>query len=173
MQLQTANLTVLRGKHDKHYKVIDLTCLEDPRLGMKAKCIIYYLVTRPNGWTVYMKQLATVSRDGLKAVYSALQEAYAYGYVYRVYKYVKGSREKKWGFIVHEKPCSPEETEQYLTDGWMIYKHKYVQGGIPYNGVGGVYPKTEGRVSPETGNYNKDSSIVDESTSYSQEGESG
>lgn len=71
------------SKRENGYAIIDTHFLSDDRLSFKAKGVLSYLLSKPNGWQVYVADLVKRSKDGRDAVYSALRELEAAGYVER------------------------------------------------------------------------------------------
>ncbi|SFS76063.1 helix-turn-helix domain-containing protein [Paenibacillus sp. 453mf] len=71
------------SKRENGYAVIDTYFLSDDRLSFKAKGVLSYLLSKPNGWQVFVADLVKRSKDGRDSVYSALRELEAAGYVER------------------------------------------------------------------------------------------
>jgi len=90
-------------KRDESYTILDPFFLSDERLSWKAKGLLGYLLSKPSNWRVYVSDLVKRSKDGRDAVYSALKELEAAGYIDR-----KQTREngKITGYetIVYERP---------------------------------------------------------------------
>ena len=74
-------MSVIRVKHQKNYVVINKNVLEDPTLSFKAKGLWTYCMSRPDDWEFHVCHLATVSKDGEDAIYSAIKELEIQGYV--------------------------------------------------------------------------------------------
>jgi hypothetical protein len=68
--------TIFRVIHDKDnpYVVINKTAIENPSLSFKAKGILAYLMSRPDGWEVSVADLVNRSVDGKASVRAGLQE---------------------------------------------------------------------------------------------------
>ncbi|MDU7472120.1 MAG: helix-turn-helix domain-containing protein [Paenibacillus macerans] len=71
------------SKRDSSYAIIDPYFLSDERLSWKAKGLLGYLLSKPSNWRVYVSDLVKRSKDGKDAVYSALKELEAAGYIER------------------------------------------------------------------------------------------
>lgn len=99
-------------KRDESYTILDPYFLSDERLSWKAKGLLGYLLSKPSNWRVYISDLVKRSKDGRDAVYSALRELEAAGYIDR-----KQTRENGvitgYETVVYERPRI--ETEP-LTD---------------------------------------------------------
>lgn len=55
--------------------------LDDPRLSFKAKGVLAFLVSKPEGWEIRSNHLATIGPDGRDAVRSGLRELVDAGYL--------------------------------------------------------------------------------------------
>jgi len=73
--------TIMRVQRNKKYVVISDTHLNDSRLSWKAKGIMTYLLAKSDEEKLYAEHLKTVSKDGIKSVYSAVDELIKYGYL--------------------------------------------------------------------------------------------
>lgn len=74
---------IIRGKRQTNYTILSNVGLEDTRLTFKAKGLLAYLLSKPDGWMVSDRQLATVGPDGRDAVQTALRELESFGYLVR------------------------------------------------------------------------------------------
>ena len=73
--------TILKiHRYDTPFVQIDKRPLEDPRLHWKAKGVLAYLLSKPNGWTVRVGDIVKRSQDGEHAVRSAIDELMEVGY---------------------------------------------------------------------------------------------
>ena len=97
-------MTVLRIKKTENYVSLHKGALEDPELSFKAKGLWAYCMSRPNNWTFHVNHLATISQEGKHAVYSALQELEAAGYVKKIQENVGG----RFGPVDYEVAETPE-----------------------------------------------------------------
>jgi len=68
-------------RHGRPFTVVDNALLEDGRLSFKAKGLLAYLLSRPQGWRACRKHLAKVGTDRATAVASAIAELRRLGYV--------------------------------------------------------------------------------------------
>lgn len=57
--------------------------LEDARMSFRARGLLAYLLSRPDGWTTDHKRLAGCGREGQKAILAALRELEVCGYLTR------------------------------------------------------------------------------------------
>jgi hypothetical protein len=96
--------TIIVKRKVNNFVQIDKAVFEDDRLSFKAKGILGYLLTKPDGWKVIVKDLSNHSTDGERAIYSGLNELKKYGY----YKKEPVRDEKGciiyWQSVVYECP---------------------------------------------------------------------
>jgi len=97
---------VVKNKNNP-YVMIDRRPIENPALSYKAKGILTYLLSRPDGWEICMTDLIKRSTDGRASTRAGLKELEEAGHL----KYDQ-SREKGritgWIIRVYEVPNQPE-----------------------------------------------------------------
>ncbi|MEK4061697.1 MULTISPECIES: helix-turn-helix domain-containing protein [unclassified Paenibacillus] len=91
------------SKRDSSYTILDPYFLSDERLTWKSKGLLGYLLSKPSNWRVYISDLVKRSKDGKDAVYSALRELEAAGYIDRKQTRENG-RITGYETIVYERP---------------------------------------------------------------------
>ena len=70
-----------RSKKERSYTVVDNTFIRDERLSWKAKGLMTYLLSLPEDWKIYMKEIVNHSSDGEAGLRSAIKELTKYGYI--------------------------------------------------------------------------------------------
>ena len=70
-----------RKKKECNYTVLDNTFIRDTRLSLKAKGLMTYLLSLPEDWKIYLKEIQTHSTDGETSLRSAIKELKKYGYI--------------------------------------------------------------------------------------------
>jgi hypothetical protein len=98
--------TIIRvvKNRDNPYVVIHQGVFLDPRLSWKAKGLLGYFLSRPDDWTIQVRDLVRRSRDGRDSVYAGLAELKAAGYVeQRVLRQPNG-RIAQVEYVVYEQP---------------------------------------------------------------------
>jgi hypothetical protein len=75
--------TIFRVIHDKNnpYVMIDRRIIDNKDLSFKAKGILTYLLSRPDGWEVNLVDLANRGTEGLSAIKSGVKELKDAGYI--------------------------------------------------------------------------------------------
>jgi hypothetical protein len=93
---------ILRNKNRDRYTQIDNRTVRDPRLSWKARGILMYLLSMPDGWNANIRDLAKRSPDGEVSVSSGMKELERFGYLVRSKKSVDGTW--LWEIEVIETP---------------------------------------------------------------------
>jgi len=98
-----ANEIIRIQKKESNFVILDKTFINDPRLSFKAKGILTYLLSKPDNWTIRIKDLMNHSQDGEHSIYSGLNELKACGY-YKRQPVRIGNRIAYWENIIYELP---------------------------------------------------------------------
>jgi hypothetical protein len=97
------DMSIIRIHKQKNFSIISNTALNDSRLTFKAKGLWAYLLSKPDDWNVHVNQLVKAGPDGKTAIYSALKELKAYGYV--EYRQVReGGHISGYEYVINEDP---------------------------------------------------------------------
>jgi len=94
----------LRHADRGRYLMIENAMLENPKLSFRAKGLLAYLLSRSPGWIVRVNHLATVSREKVECVQTALRELQREGYARLVTLHGKGGRLEGKEWIIFERP---------------------------------------------------------------------
>jgi hypothetical protein len=99
--------TMIRvNKRDKPYLMIDKTGINDVRLSWKAKGLLCYLLSLPDDWQVYVKELMNHASDGRDSTNTALSELMNYGYCIRTINRDESGHFKGYIYNIFEVPNS-------------------------------------------------------------------
>ena len=74
---------VFRVERNKNFTVLSNHHFKNKDLSLKAKGLLSLMLSLPEDWNYNMLGLASLSRDGIDSVRSALKELEHYGYVKR------------------------------------------------------------------------------------------
>jgi hypothetical protein len=97
---------IVRVVKNGNYSVINNEFLNSPELSWKAKGILAYLLSKPDGWTARIADLKKKGRNGRDSVRSGMTELEEVGYLFRnVRKDAKGRFNHET--VVYEKPQKP------------------------------------------------------------------
>ena len=70
-------------KKRENFTTIHNSLISDTEISYKAKGILIYMLSKPDGWNYNAKEIAKNSKDGIEAVYSGLKELVNARYVSR------------------------------------------------------------------------------------------
>ncbi len=108
--------TVLRAnrEHEK-YKVCGIHSVEDDEsLSFKACGILWYLLSRPDGWTLNRTDLQNRHTDGPDSIITGVKELKVGGYLRIIDLRDTQGRYLSWVWVVSEKPILTEEAWQVI-----------------------------------------------------------
>lgn len=108
---------VMKNK-DNPYVMVDRRPIDNPKLSYKAKGILTYLLSRPDGWEVNVPDLVNHGIDGPAAIRTGLKELGAAGHI-KYNPHREGGYIKKWVIEVYEVPnatAQSNEGEEILDD---------------------------------------------------------
>ena len=74
---------VFRVERTKNFTVMSNHHFKNKKLSLKAKGLLSLMLSLPDDWNYNMKGLASLSRDGIDTVRSAIKELEHHGYVER------------------------------------------------------------------------------------------
>jgi len=95
---------VVKNK-DNPYVMIDRRPVDNPKLSFKAKGILTYLLSRPDGWEVNIPDLANHGTDGKSSIRAGLKELRnAHHVAYNPTRHLTGRYITKWVIEVYEIP---------------------------------------------------------------------
>lgn len=95
---------ICRIHRPEHFAIVPAELVENPRLSMKAKGIMAYLLSKPDKWEVYQEDICKHCRDGREAIATGFQELIAEGYVVRGQRRTRDGRLAGYEYVVHAEP---------------------------------------------------------------------
>jgi hypothetical protein len=99
-------------KADNPYAQIDKAMLEASNLSFKAKGILSYLLSRPDGWETNIPDLINHSTDKETAIRTGIRELREAGYL-KQNQVREGGKIIKWVYEVYENPAFIDYFETY------------------------------------------------------------
>jgi len=99
------NETMKIRKKRNNFVMIDNAIFNDGRLSWKAKGILGYLLSKPDGWKAVVKDIIKHSKDGVDSVYSGLRELKKYGYYSKTPVKNEKGRITHWESYIYEDPA--------------------------------------------------------------------
>lgn len=95
------------NKKESPYVLVDKRFINDKRLSNKAKGIMLYLLSKPDGWHVQLTDIENNSADGIKSIRSGVKELTELKYmVPNVVRDPETGRIKKYDYDVYESPVA-------------------------------------------------------------------
>lgn len=107
--------TIIRKVKDKEnpYAQIAKSAAQDNRLSWKATGILSYILSLPDDWQIYVKDLAKRKKDGISATRSALRELIGAGYIEKTSIRNGKGQFVKHEYLVHESPLATIHKSTY------------------------------------------------------------
>lgn len=96
-------MATFRINKNSDYSIISNGFLNDERLSWKAKGVLTWLLSRPENWKIFLKDLQTRSTDGRDSTNNGLDELIKNGYIERTSIREKGIY-KGYDYAVYESP---------------------------------------------------------------------
>ena len=108
--------TVFRVQKTKDFTVMSNHHLKNKDLSLRSKGLLSFMLILPEDWDNSLKVLATLNKEGIDAIRSAINELEAFGYIERSRVRNEKGQLGENEYIIHELPISPEpkQTEPTL-----------------------------------------------------------
>ena len=100
---------IIRIVKDKNnpYVMLNKTCIQDTELSWKAKGLHSYVMSLPDDWEIYLKDLANRSKDGRDSTSAALKELEEKRYLSRLPKRdIEGKLQGGYDYTFYESPIT-------------------------------------------------------------------
>jgi len=98
---------IIRRKHNSAFTVIPNAIATDMRLSIEARWLMWYLLTKPDDWTVRVSDLQKASGVGRDKAYAMVRECILAGYIVRE-KHTDGTI----NYLVKDQPNRPIPEKQ-------------------------------------------------------------
>lgn len=102
-----------RDKKDTNYTILDNTFIRDERLSWKAKGLMTYLLSLPEDWKIYLKEVEKHASDGRDSLRSALKPLIKYGYIVFEQKRTEKGNFGDCIYKIIENPKAPQTEKPY------------------------------------------------------------
>ena len=100
-------MPVFRIERTHDYTVMSNHHLKNPQLSLKAKGLLSMMLSFPDEWNYSERGLASICKEGVDAIHSAIKELEAARYMERHLLRGKGGRIVDTEYIIYEKPREP------------------------------------------------------------------
>ncbi|PQP24184.1 helix-turn-helix domain-containing protein [Rhodococcus opacus] len=104
-------MSVRRGpRKQRDFTILDNAALCDERLSFRARGVLAFILSKPDGWRTNSESLARVAKEGRDAIRSALRELKEAGYI--VYEKIQDAVTGRWSTVstVYEQPVEPGQS---------------------------------------------------------------
>ena len=101
-------MPVFRIERTRDYTVMSNHHLKNPNLSLKAKGLLSMMLSFPDGWNYSERGLASICKEGVDAIHSAIKELESTGYMERHQLRGKGGRIVDTEYVIYEKPHTPD-----------------------------------------------------------------
>ena len=98
----SSNMGIIRREKSENYSVIYNECFQNPELSARAKGIFAYLMTLPDDWKIYKRELTKHFKEGRDALNKAFEELEGCGYITKKPERGEGGRLGGWDYTVYE-----------------------------------------------------------------------
>lgn len=100
---------IRKHKKDRTFTILNNSMLRQRNMSMKAKGLLCYLMSLPDGWELYKTELPNHFSDGKDAVNSALEELTKLGYVLIIEKPKEAGRFAGYDYEIYDEPIASVE----------------------------------------------------------------
>ncbi len=97
---------------DNPYFLTLRSAIQDTKLSLKATGLLSLLLSFPDEWVIYVKDLANRKTDGKTAIRSGLRELESVGYLEKIERRGEDGRYQGLDYMVYENPRRPFPSEQ-------------------------------------------------------------
>ena len=101
-------MPVFRIERTRDYTVMSNHHLKNPDLSLKAKGLLSMMLSFPDGWNYSERGLASICKEGVDAIHSAIKELESTGYMERHQLRGKGGKIVDTEYVIYEKPHKPD-----------------------------------------------------------------
>ena len=101
-------MPVFRIERTRDYTVMCNHHLKNPDLSLKAKGLLSMMLSFPDEWNYSERGLASICKEGVDAIHSAIRELETNGYMERHQLRGKGGRIVDTEYVIYERPHRPD-----------------------------------------------------------------
>lgn len=91
-------------KRDNPFVQLDKTFIGGDQLSLKATGLLTYILSKPDSWQIYMKDIQNQFKDGETSIRGAMKELIEAGYVHRWRERDENGRLASYVYEVYERP---------------------------------------------------------------------
>lgn len=102
----------LKKKFINNFTQVPNTIIHDTRLSLRAKGLYLHLVSKPDNWSYYVKEIIKSSKDGRDSVQSGIKELEKYEYLVRVFSRSNTGKFKSYDYYIFDEPLNGFSVER-------------------------------------------------------------
>lgn len=106
---------------DNPYVMINKALLQDPGLTAKEKGIMSYILSLPDDWQIWVKEIENHFADGRDSIYSGFRGLIFKRYVVRIQRRSSLGQFIGFTYLVFENPQTPEKIKELTEYGKSVY----------------------------------------------------
>lgn len=114
-------MSVFRVEKNKNYTIMGNYHLRDKELSLKAKGLLSYMLSLPDDWDYSLNGLASVNKEGVKAIKNIINELKIQGYL-KINRLRKENGQYQYEYVIREIPegIEPEYQKGYAVKGESV-----------------------------------------------------
>lgn len=114
-------MSVFRVEKNKNYTIMGNYHLRDKELSLKAKGLLSYMLSLPDDWDYSLNGLASVNKEGVKAIKNIINELKIQGYL-KINRLRKENGQYQYEYVIREisEGIEPEYQKGYAVKGESV-----------------------------------------------------
>ena len=117
-------------KRENPFAQIDKYVINDSNIDFRAKGIMTYLLSKPNGWKVRLADVVNHTKEGERSVRSGMKDLETAGYIHKFADRDEKGKINEWVYEVYERPasnphCASAEVGNQHVDSPQVDKSHY------------------------------------------------
>lgn len=106
-------MSTFKVNKNTNFTVMSNVHLRDPRMSLKSKGLLSFMLSLPESWDYTVRGLSTVVKDGESSISSALKELEALGYLIRKRQRDENGRVRSTEYNIYEEPIGYSPDDPY------------------------------------------------------------
>lgn len=106
-------MATFKVNKNTNFTVMSNVHLKDPRMSLKSKGLLSFMLSLPETWDYTIRGLSMVVKDGESSISSALKELEALGYLVRKRQRDENGRVKSTEYNIYEEPIGYNPDDPY------------------------------------------------------------
>lgn len=99
-------MAIIREEHQSNYTVIQNDILNNPKMSLKSKALLCFMLSKPNGWDFSVNGLKSQLKEGRDSISNSLIELEKFNYLFRHQVKDENNRFVRIDYYVYETPTT-------------------------------------------------------------------